>query len=125
MIISTALAQTAEQAQTVPDMGGMRVIVQLILIFIIFYFLLIRPQQKRAKIREQMLHAIGKGNKIIFGGMEGTVTKVLNDSELMVEIAPNVEVKVLRTFVAEVIVEKASDKEVTVEKKSDKKEKEK
>ena len=113
MIISTAFAQTAEQAQTLPDIGGMRVIVQLVLIFVIFYFLLIRPQQKRAKLREQMLHAIGKGNKVIFGGIEGTVVKVLNDSELLVEIAQGVEVKVLRTFVAEVIVasEKKKEKE--------------
>ncbi|MBQ4084921.1 MAG: preprotein translocase subunit YajC [Alphaproteobacteria bacterium] len=111
-MISTALAQTAATATaTTPDMGGMKTIIQLILIFVIFYFMLIRPQQKRAKIREQMLSAIGKGNTIIFGGMEGVVTKVLSDTELMVKIADGVEVKVLRSFVSDVVLPEISKTE--------------
>ena len=111
-MISTALAQTTATATaTTPDMGGMRTIIQLILIFVIFYFMLIRPQQKRAKIREQMLSAIGKGNTIIFGGMEGVVTKVLSDTELMVKIADGVEVKVLRSFVSDVVLPEISKTE--------------
>lgn len=117
-MISTALAQTATTATaTTPDMGGMRTIIQLILIFVIFYFMLIRPQQKRTKVREQMLSAIGKGNTIIFGGMEGVVTKVLNDTELMVKIADGVEVKVLRSFVSDVVLPDTSKTETPKQEK--------
>ena len=116
-MISTALAQTAATATaTAPDMSGMRTIIQLVLIFVIFYFMLIRPQQKRAKVREQMLSAIGKGNTIIFGGMEGVVTKVLSDTELLVKIADGVEVKVLRSFISDVVLPETSKQEKEKEK---------
>ena len=79
-------------------------IMPLVLIFAVFYFLLIRPQQKKAKAHREMLGAITRGDKIITGGgIMGKVTKVVNDNELAVEIAEGIKVKVQRGMVAGVI----------------------
>jgi preprotein translocase subunit YajC len=72
----------------------------LILMFAIFYFLLIRPQQKKAKQHKEMLAGVRKGDKILTaGGIEGAVTDVDGDT-LTVEIASGVSVKVNRNYVA-------------------------
>ena len=75
----------------------------LILIFIIFYFLLIRPQQKRAKEHKALLESIKRGDEILTGG--GIIGKVLkaDQTELIVEISTKVNVKVLRSTVADVL----------------------
>ena len=79
-------------------------IMPLVLIFAVFYFLLLRPQQKKAKADREMLGAITRGDKIITGGgIMGKVTKVVNDNELAVEIAEGIKVKVQRGMVAGVI----------------------
>ena len=79
-------------------------IMPLVLIFAVFYFLLISPQQKKAKAHREMLGAITRGDKIITGGgIMGKVTKVVNDNELAVEIAEGIKVKVQRGMVAGVI----------------------
>lgn len=76
----------------------------LVLIFGVFYFLLIRPQQKKLKAHQDMLAGIRRGDKIITnGGIIGTVVKLTNDRELQVEIAENVRVRVLRSMVAEIL----------------------
>ena len=71
---------------------------------VIFYFLLIRPQQKRAKQHKEMLAAIRRGDKIVTsGGLVGTIIKVTDDSDTIdVEIAKGVKVQVVRTMVADV-----------------------
>ncbi len=75
----------------------------LILIFVIFYFLLIRPQQKKMKEHRSMLGALRRGDRVITnGGIIGLVTKV-EDKELIVEIADNVRVHVARDMVASVV----------------------
>jgi preprotein translocase subunit YajC len=73
-------------------------------VMIIFYFLLIRPQQKRAKQHKQMLAALKRGDKIITnGGLTGTIIKAVDDSETIeVEIAKDVKVNVVRTMIADV-----------------------
>ncbi len=78
----------------------------LILIFIIFYFLLIRPQQKRAKEHKALLESIKRGDEILTGG--GIIGKVLkaDQTELIVEISTKVNVKVLRSTVADVLKKK-------------------
>ena len=99
MFISPAYAQSAGDAG-----GGFATILPLILIFAVFYFLLIRPQQKKAKVHREMLGAISRGDKIITGGgIMGKVTKVVNDQELAVEIAEGIKVRVQRSMVAGVI----------------------
>ena len=98
MIISPAYAQ----ASGVTD-GGFATLLPLVLIFVVFYFLLIRPQQKRAKNHRNMLAAVVRGDKVVTGGgIIGTVTKVVNDEELAVEIAEGIKVKVQRGLVASV-----------------------
>ncbi len=79
--------------------------VPIILIFVVFWFLLIRPQQQKAKRHQAMLAAIRRNDRVVTGGgIVGTVTKVsADDSELTVEIAENVRVKVLRYTITEVL----------------------
>ncbi|MCX5783232.1 MAG: preprotein translocase subunit YajC [Elusimicrobia bacterium] len=80
-------------------------LVPIALVFGIFYFLLIRPQQKHEKQRQAMLKALSKGDKIVTsGGIIGTVAAV-NDGEVEVKIAENVKVKVLRSAVLSVVPE--------------------
>lgn len=67
------------------------------------YFMVLRPQQKRAKDQADMLKNIRRGDTIITsGGLIGKVTKVVDDNELEVEIAPNVRVRVARPMVSDV-----------------------
>jgi preprotein translocase subunit YajC len=75
-------------------------------IFLIFYFMIIRPQQKRAKEREQMLSELQKGDKVVTsGGIHGTIVG-LEDKTVLLQIADNVKVKVDRSAIN--IVEKKS-----------------
>ena len=98
MIISPAYAQAAGVSD-----GSFATLLPLVLIFVVFYFLLIRPQQKRAKNHRNMLAAVVRGDKVVTGGgIIGTVTKVVNDEELAVEIAEGIKVKVQRGLVASV-----------------------
>ena len=76
--------------------AGFGAFVPLIIMFAIFYFLLIRPQQKKAKAHKQLLSAIKKGDRIVSsGGLHGLVTG-LTDDVVTVEIAPKVRVKIAR-----------------------------
>ena len=98
MLISPALAQSGGFAE-----GGLG-LMPIILVMIIFYFLLIRPQQKRAKQHKEMLATLKRGDKIITnGGLTGTIIKAVDDSETIeVEIAKDVKVNVVRTMIADV-----------------------
>ena len=78
----------------------------LILIFIIFYFLLIRPQQKKAKEHKALLDSIKRGDQILTSGWVICKVTKADETELTVEFAPNVSVKVLRSTVADVIKKK-------------------
>jgi preprotein translocase subunit YajC len=83
--------------------GGFSAFVPLILMFAIFYFLLIRPQQKKAKQHKLLLSSLKKGDKIVSsGGLHGTVTG-LTEEIITMEIAPKVRVKVSRGSVAGVM----------------------
>ena len=76
----------------------------LILILLIMYFLLIRPQQKKVKEHQAMVAALRRGDQIVTqGGLIGKVTKVKDDGEIEVEVAENVRVRVVRNTVAQVI----------------------
>ena len=72
-------------------------------VLIIMYFLLIRPQQKRAKVHQEMVKNMRRGDVVVLNsGMIGKITKAIDDSEIEVEIAENVKVRVLRAMVIEV-----------------------
>ncbi|MCY4589874.1 MAG: preprotein translocase subunit YajC [Alphaproteobacteria bacterium] len=106
MFITPAFAQSAGGS------GGFDLVAlaPLALIFVVFYFLLIRPQQKRMKEHKAMLEKIHRNDRIVTnGGLIGKVAKVAADrDELEVDIADNVRVKVRRGMVSEVI-SKGSD----------------
>ena len=102
MFINEAFAQSAGATSAGGSTMGM--ILQLVLIFAIFYFLLIRPQQKKIKQHEALLAAIKKGDKILTGG--GVYAKVLKADHplnLTVELAPNMVVEINRATVRDVI----------------------
>ncbi|MBQ8557932.1 MAG: preprotein translocase subunit YajC [Alphaproteobacteria bacterium] len=105
MFISEAMAQTAETATQVnnaPMPDGMKVLVQIGLIFIVLYFFLLRPQQKRMKEHQAKLAGIVKGTTVVVNGIIGKVTAV-KDNELTVEIASGVTITVIRDYVSQVI----------------------
>ncbi|WP_319759466.1 preprotein translocase subunit YajC [Maridesulfovibrio sp.] len=97
--IAHAMGAAGQQAQGGP-MGALGSFLPLILMFAIFYFLLIRPQQKKAKEHKAMLDAIQRGDRVLTaGGIYGRVTAVDGD-ELTVELAEGLQVKVERSFVS-------------------------
>ncbi len=84
--------------------GGIEPLIPLVLIFVVFYFLLIRPQQKKAKQHKELLTALRRGDRVVTGGgLIGTISKVLNERELQVEIADGVKVRVVRGMITEVL----------------------
>jgi preprotein translocase subunit YajC len=101
MWISPAWAQ-AEPGIMGP--GALEAFLPIILIFIVFYFLLIRPQQKKMKQHKDMLAAVRRGDRIVTGGgIIGQVTKVIDDNEISVEIAQGVQVRVQRALISAVV----------------------
>lgn len=82
----------------------LQTIVPFALIFVVFYFLLIRPQQQKAKEQKNMLAALRRGDRVLTGGgILGTVAKVVNDEEVLVDIADGVRVRVVRSTIANVL----------------------
>ena len=101
MFVSPAFAQAGGDAA---GPGALQAFLPIILIFVVFYFLLIRPQQKKMKQHKEMLASIRRGDKIVTGGgIVGTVTKVIDDAEVMVEISEGVRVRVHRSLVSTVL----------------------
>ena len=79
-------------------------LVPLILIFVIMYFLLIRPQQKKAKEHQAMVKALRRGDQVVTqGGVIGKVAKVKDENELEVEIAEGVKVRVVQSTIVQVL----------------------
>ena len=98
MLISPAYAQDVAGL-----MGGAVQFAPLVLIFVVFYFLLIRPQQQRQKETKAMLAALKRGDKVITGGgILGVVTKA-KDNDVEVEIAEGVRINVLRDTISSVV----------------------
>lgn len=118
MLVSPAFAQAA--GQTAGLMGGIESFLPLILIFVVFYFLMIRPQQKRMKQHKEMLGQLRRGDRVVTqGGILGTVNKVVDDKEVVVEIAEGVRVRVLRGSIQD-IVSKTEPVAAEAEKPADK-----
>lgn len=101
MLISPAYAQAAGP----PGAFDFVSLLPLVLIFVVFYFLLIRPQQKKMRDHRAMVDAVKKGDQVVTaGGIIGRVAKVeAGDNTVMVEIAPNVQVKVARHTISDII----------------------
>lgn len=102
MFITPAFAQ----ASGATAFGSSDMLIQFapfVVIFAIMYFLILRPQQRRAKEQRNMVQGARRGDTIVTtGGLIGKITKATDDSEVEVEIAPNVRVRVARTGIGEV-----------------------
>lgn len=99
MFITPAYAQAAGA----PAMDIFGMILPLVMIMIVFYFLLIRPQQRKMKEQQEMLNKIARGDTVVTaGGLIGRVVKVVDEKELQVEVGENVRVRVLRAGVTDV-----------------------
>ena len=95
--ISNAYAQDAAAT------GGLMSFLPLIVIFAVFYFMLIRPQMKRAKEHKQLVAQLGKGDEVITnGGLLGKITDV-SDSFVTLELADNLQIKLQRSAVANIM----------------------
>src|SRR4029079_9000804 len=100
MLISPAYAQS-------PFGGGstdmITSLLRFVLIFVIMYFLILRPQQKRVKQHAEMVRNVRKGDTVVTsGGLVGRVTKVVDDDQIEVEIADGVRVRQMRAMVSDV-----------------------
>lgn len=122
MWVSTAFAQSAGGAAAAPGFDVMA-IMPLVLIFVVFYFMLIRPQQKKMKEHSEMISAVRRGDRVVTGGgILGTVIRVGPDDEVTVEIAEGVRVKVLKATINMVLsrTEPAKAKDDGAKESSDK-----
>jgi preprotein translocase subunit YajC len=96
VLISNAYAQAATSDPT----GGLMGLLPIVLMFVVLYFLMIRPQMKRSKEHKSMVEALAKGDEVVTqGGVAGRITKV-GESYVHVEIAENTEVAVQKQAVA-------------------------
>jgi preprotein translocase subunit YajC len=101
MFVSPAYAQAGTD---IAGPGAIQAFLPIILIFVVFYFLLIRPQQKKMREHREMLAAIRRGDRVVTGGgIIGTVSKVVDDAEVIVEIAEGVRVRVQRGLISGVL----------------------
>lgn len=101
-MFTSAFAQTAPLG---PPSGG-EMVMQLVpfaFIFLIAYLLVIRPQRRKAKQHADMLKNVRRGDSVIMtGGLIGKISRVVDDSELELEIAPSVRVRVARSMIADI-----------------------
>lgn len=104
MFISDAFAQAAPAAAgSDSPLGMLGSFLPLVLMFVVLYFIMIRPQMKRQKEHKAMIDALAKGDEVVVGGgVLGKVSKV-GDSYLHVEVASGVEIQVQRTAVVQVL----------------------
>ena len=101
MLISPAYAQAAAPAG--PFGGDLMAFLPMVAIFVVFYFLLIRPQQKRAKETKSMLAALQKGDEVVTaGGILGKISKI-SDQYMTIEVAPGTEITVQRGAVSQLL----------------------
>lgn len=103
MFISDAFAQAAPAAASGGTESSLLSLLPLVLMFVVLYFVMIRPQMKRQKEHKAMIEALAKGDEVVTaGGMLGKVTK-MGETYLHVEVAGGVELQVQRTAVVQVL----------------------
>ena len=101
MLISEAFAQTANGPLGLPS--GVADLVPIVGMIAIVYFILLRPQQRRAKEQREMVQAARRGDTVVTtGGIIGKISKAVDDNEVELEVAPNVKVRLARSGIAEV-----------------------
>lgn len=104
MFVTSAWAQAAPAAPSGgADLLSNSLLIPMVLVFVIMYFLILRPQQKRVKAHQEMIKNVRRGDTIVTaGGIIAKVTKVTDDTEIQVEIADNVRARLSRAMIAEV-----------------------
>jgi preprotein translocase subunit YajC len=103
MFISEALAQTAPAAAAGSTESTLFSLLPLVLMFVVLYFIMIRPQMKRQKEHKAMIDALAKGDEVVIaGGVMGRVSK-MGDSTVGVEVANGVELQVQRPSIVQVL----------------------
>ena len=116
-LITSAVASSPVAASSAGGFDSLMKFAPMVLIFGVMYFLLIRPQQKKAKAHQETLAGLHKGDRVVTsGGIIGVVHKVDSDAEVTVEIADDVRVRVLRATIASIVnkPEPANGRESTV-----------
>ena len=104
MLISTAYAQGTGLSGLFDNQGALIQFLPLVLIFAVFYFLLIRPQQRKAREQRATLDALRRGDRVVTGGgIIGTIVRVDSPDEVVVDIADGVRVRVIRSTIASVL----------------------
>jgi len=116
MLISQAWAQSAGTTVAAGS-STLGVVIQMVAILLVFYLLLIRPQQKKMKQHENELKALKPGDEIITGGGLYAVVKKIEDNEVTAEIAKGVEVKIFLYTIREVLVSAAAVEKATAAKR--------
>ena len=102
MFISQAFAQTAPAASNGTE-SSLLSLLPIVLMFVVLYFIMIRPQMKRQKEHKAMVESVAKGDEVVIGGgMLGKISK-LGETYISVEVAPSVEVQVQRAAIAQVL----------------------
>ena len=103
MLITPAFAQSAPFGLGGDSAGMITSLMPLILIIVIMYFLVLRPQQQRVKRHQEMVKALRRGDSVVTnGGLVAKVTKVVDEDQIEIEIADGVRVRQMRSMVAEV-----------------------
>ena len=103
VFISEAFAQAAPAAASDSPLGSLGGMIPFVLMFVVLYFLMIRPQMKRQKEAKAMIDALAKGDEVVTsGGMLGKISK-LGESFLSVEVANGVEIQVQRSAIVQVM----------------------
>ena len=104
MFITPAFAQGASPLGSLGGEGGMLMsLLPFALIFVIMYFLILRPQQKRVKSHQDMVKNVRRGDTVVTnGGLVGKVTKVIDDDQIEIEIASDVRIRQMRGMLTDV-----------------------
>ena len=104
MLTTSAFAQGMPSIPGFGGDGGMITsLLPFVLIFVIMYFLILRPQQKRVKTHQEMVKNVRRGDTVVTnGGLIGKVTKVIDDDQIEIEIADDVRIRQLRAMLSEV-----------------------
>ena len=103
MFISPAFAQGSLFGGVGGDGGMLMSLLPFVLIFVIMYFLILRPQQKRVKQHAEMVKNVRRGDTVVTnGGLIGKVTKVIDDDQIEIEIADDVRIRQMRQMVSDV-----------------------
>ena len=102
MLITPAYAQASGAAPMGSQMEMLVQFAPFVIIFVIMYFLILRPQQQRAKAQREMVQGAKRGDTVVTaGGLIGKIVKAIDDTEVELEIAPNVRVRLARSGIAD------------------------